>query len=108
MWFWIWTLLVVVALVVAFFVVRSLWRKFKAVFTTASASAERAGEILASSAERTELKLAEQPSTAPTLDADTVDLLMRVERLRDERLQRRAVRRRPRPAVYRRWLSIYR
>lgn len=108
MWLLIWTLLVVAALVVAFFVVRSLWRKFKAVFTTASASAERAGEVFATSTERTELKLAEQPSTAHTINADPVELLMRVERLRDERLLRLAFRRRPRPAVYRRWLSIYR
>ncbi len=108
MWWWIWIGLIIAALGVAFFLVRMLWRKVRAVFTAAAESAELAGDILASSSERTELRLAEQPSTATTIGDDPLELLRRVETLRDERLLRRAVRRRPRPVVYRRWLSIYR
>ncbi len=108
MWWWIWIALIVAALVGAFFVLRVLWRKVRAVFSAAADSAELAGDILASSSERTELRLAEQPSTAPTVGTDPLELLERVELLRDERLVRKAVRRLPCPVVYRRWLSIYR
>ncbi len=108
MWFWIWTVLVVAALVALFFVLRLLWRKFRDIFAAATRFAEESSDMLATSSERTEVRLAQQPSTAPTISADPVDLLLRVEKLRDERLLRRAVRRRPRPVIYRRWLSIYR
>lgn len=108
MWFWIWTLLIVGALVCAFLVARGLWRKFRAVLTGARSSADRASEITSSIPERTHARIAQQPSTAPTIGADPVDLVMRVDHLRALRLERKLERRRPRPQVYARWLSIYR
>lgn len=108
MWFWIWTLLIVGALLCAFLVARGLWRQFRAVLTEARSSADRAGEITSSIPERTDARIAQQPSTASTIGVDPVELVMRVDRLRALRLERKLERRRPRPETYRRWLSVYR
>lgn len=108
MWFWVWVLLVVAALAYLFLVGRGLWRRFRGIFTEFSASADRADQITGSVDERTEALLAAQPSTAPTIGADPIELFTRVDHLRTQRLDRKLNRRRPRPDVFNRWLSVYR
>jgi flagellar biosynthesis/type III secretory pathway M-ring protein FliF/YscJ len=107
-WFWIWTALVLGAALVAFFVWRDAWRRLRRAGSEAGTSAERLGQVWERVTARTEERLAEAPSTAPTVTAPRAELSARVDRLREERLARKAWRRRPRPEVWERWRSVWR
>lgn len=107
-WFWIWTALVLGAALAAFFVWRDAWRRFRRAGAEASAAAGRLGQAWERAAARTEERLAQSPTTAPTVTAPRAELRARVDRLRQERLARKAWRRRPRPEVWERWRSVWR
>lgn len=108
MWFLIWTLLALGTLVGAFFLFRSLWRQFRALLREGGDSAERVGEIGATLQGRIDARIAQQPSTAATVGRDPELLRPRVAESRRVRAEHKEHRRRPRPDIYARWLSIYR
>ena len=111
MWFWIWTALALGALGVAALCARDLWQKFLALGRETSTSTERLAAPFGEVAERIDVAVAAQPSTASFLAGGPTardGLQRRVNQLRDERWQRKLHRRRPRPEVYQRWLSVWR
>ncbi len=103
MWFWIWTALVVGTLVGAFFLARHLWRSVKGLGRELSQASQVAAEMGARADELARRLAEEQPSTAPTLFDDPVELRMRVEVLRELRAERREERRRRDEQVWSRW-----
>jgi hypothetical protein len=103
MWFWIWTALVVGTLVGAFFLARHLWRSVKGLGRELSHASQVAGEMSARADELSRRLADAQPSTAPTLFDDPVELRVRVDELRERRAERREERRRRGEQVWSRW-----
>ena len=108
MWFWIWTALAVASLAAGFLVWRRVWRQLRAVGREAGHAAGRLAGTWESLAERTDARIAAAPSTAPTLLEPRDVLRARVASLRAARDVRRAWRRRPRPELWARWVSVWR
>ena len=92
LWFLLWTVLVLGTLAGAFFLGRRLWRSSLGL----GRELGRASEVLAELAERSQelerLARANAPDTGPTLFADRDELRATRDRLRDERVERRAAR----------------
>ncbi|OLT49512.1 hypothetical protein [Cellulosimicrobium sp. CUA-896] len=103
MWFWVWTLLVVGTLVGAFLLGRRLWRSVRELGRELSRASEVASELGARAEELSRRLEAAQPSTAPTLFDDPVELRHRVHALRADRHERRGERRRRDERVWARW-----
>lgn len=103
MWFWVWTVLVVGALVGAFFLARRLWRSVRGLGRELSRASEVAARMGARADELSRALQEAQPSTAPTLFEDPVVLQERVDVLRARRVDRRADRRRRDELVWSRW-----
>jgi hypothetical protein len=103
MWFWVWTLLVAGTLVGAFVLGRRLWRSVRELGRELSRAAQVASELGARAEELSRRLEAQQPSTAPTLFEDPVELRHRVQALRADREERRAVRRDRDERVWVRW-----
>lgn len=108
MWIWVWVLLVIGSLVCAGLLGWWLWQRMRAAMAEIGASGEQLAAVTDSLQERIDARTAAGPSTAPTVGDDPVDLLMRVEQLREERLDRIRLRRRDRSALHRFWMDIYR
>lgn len=108
MWFWIWVALVLGTIVGALLLARLLWRQVTGLFRVAGECSDRLGTTMAESTARAEELVAARPERVPALAEDPVDVLDRATWVRRARLERALLRRRPRPEVYRRWLSIYR
>lgn len=106
-WFWIWTALLLGAAVAAFLVWRDAWRRLRRAGAEATITFARLGDVWARLAERTDERIAAAPSTAQTVTEPPAVLRERVARLRAERLERRAWRRRARPDVWARWRSVW-
>lgn len=107
LWFTVWTVLVVGALVGAFFLLRHLYRQGRAL----AVEAGRSADVLAAAAERaTQLAAAAQQEWAPqpvVLD-DPGPARTRRAALHEVRLRRRAERRARHEATYRRWQALSR
>lgn len=103
MWFWVWTLLVVGTLVGAFFLARRLWRSVKGLGRELSRASQVAADLGARADELARAQQEVQPSTAPTLFDDPVELRARVDVLRADREERRVQRRRRDEQVWSRW-----
>jgi len=103
MWFWVWTALVVGMLVGAFFLARRLWRSVKGLGRELSRASRVAGEMGARADELSRRLAEAQPSTAPTLFDDQVELRVRVDALRERRAERREERRVRDEQVWSRW-----
>ncbi|WP_069388128.1 hypothetical protein [Cellulosimicrobium cellulans] len=103
MWFWVWTLLVASTLVGAFLLGRRLWRSVRALGHELSRAVGVASELGARAEELSRRLEAQQPSTAPTLYDDPVELRLRVDALRADREDRRDERRRRDEQVWARW-----
>lgn len=103
MWVWLWVGLVVAAGVGAFFVGRSLWRSVKGL----GREAARASDVLAQASARAQRVGAElaaaQPSTAPTLFDDPIELRGHLAGVRANGARLRAARRRRDALVWARW-----
>ncbi|MBE7700367.1 hypothetical protein H9623_08625 [Oerskovia sp. Sa1BUA8] len=103
MWFTIWSVLVVGTLVGAFFLGRDLWRKAKALLRQVSEASVVMDRFAQRTDEITAALQASQPSTAPTLFDDPEPLRERVEELREQRAERRALRRTRNQETWVRW-----
>lgn len=108
MWFWIWVVLALGTVAFTLWLARLLWRQVTGLFHMAGECPDRLGTTMTESTARAEELVAARPGRVPALAEDPVDVLDRANRVRRERRERALHRRRPRPGVYRRWLSIYR
>lgn len=108
MWFWVWAVLVVATLVVAFLLGRRLWRQTVALGRELARAGEAAGRLaervdeLRAAAERT------AADTSPTVFADRGPLRERVDDLRAQRDTRRAARAERHRATARGWRAYWR
>jgi len=107
-WFWIWTCLIVASLVVAFFVLRVLWRKLRALFDELG----RASEVLDRLSERTQEltealeRIEEARAAEKSAFPDTVAAQKQMALVRGKRKAKKAARRRNHSAKRRTWRDI--
>lgn len=105
MWFWIWTALVLAALVAGFLAWRHVWRRGRAVLRELGTSSDRLGDVLGEAGARTDARLDALGPVAVTVGEDPAPLRRAIE---ERRARARAHRRRPRPEVWARWAQVWR
>lgn len=107
-WFWIWTLLVIGALVLAFFLLRGLWRKARALLQEVAQATEVLEQLSERTAELTAVleKVEAQREAEKSEFTDLPAAQARYKAVRKARKHRKAERRRALAAKRRTWRDI--
>lgn len=107
-WFWIWTCLILASLVLAFFMLRALWRKIRALFDELGRASEVLDQLAVRTEELTEAleRLEEARAAAKPAFPDPVAAQTQMELVRGKRRRKKAVRRRNHILKRRTWRDI--
>jgi hypothetical protein len=108
LWFSVWTVLVIAALVGAFFVARRLWRSGVALVTELGRAAEVVEQLATRVEELQAAAAALRPDTGPTVFADPGEMYDRYAELRVAAAGRRVGRANRRAATRRAWRAYWR